>query len=96
MATLEKRITDLETKSNPGGNTPKTMIATFSTRGDTEPDIRKLRQWSQGTEGRDWVRGSGESWQEFKDRASRDATRNAWGFALLLHCTGLDDDHANT
>ena len=86
MATLEKRTAALETKANPGGNTPKTMFIVFLTPGDTENSIGKLRQTSPDAQAREWVRVTDESEQDFKDRASREATHNAWGFAMLLQC----------
>ena len=84
MATLDKRITALETKANPGGNTPKTMFIVFVTPGDTENNIGKLRQTGPDARAREWVRGADESEQNFKDRASREAIRNVGGFATLL------------
>ena len=86
MATLDKRITALETKANPAGNTPKTVFIVLVTPGDTENNIGKLRQTGPDARAREWVRGAGETEQDFKDRASREATRNAWGFAMLLQC----------
>lgn len=86
MATLDKRITELETKASTDDK-PKTIIITYVTPGETKPDIRKLRQSGPGyrDSGKEWVRGADESEKAFTDRASREATRNN-GFALLMHC----------
>jgi hypothetical protein len=86
MATLDNRITRLETKASPYDGLPKTIFITFLTPGDTEADIRKLRHSFAGGDCQEWERGADESEQEFRDRASKEATRNAVGMAMLFQC----------
>jgi len=86
MSTLERRIAAIETKASPYDGLPKTIFITFLTPGDTGPGIRKLRHSFAGEGCQEWERGTGESEQEFRDRASKEATRNAVGMAMLFQC----------
>jgi hypothetical protein len=50
-----------------------------------------------GNDGERWDRQKGETLDQLKERASREVTRSAWGFACLRECYELEDvRHADT
>lgn len=91
MQTLEKRITKLE-QASPSGE-----VVTFIhlvTPGDKEAEIQKIETSRQY-----WMRDAGETEEEFKDRAKREATPSPSGNLVFLcnsiaHAAGVTTDDA--
>lgn len=80
MQSLERRIAELE-KVGSTGDGPMTIIIRPMTPGNLEVEIQELHD-SKGCQ--QWKRQTGETEQEFIDRASREVTRNGPGCALLM------------
>lgn len=79
MATLETRIAALE-GGRMGSDGPRTIILVPGVpAGHPVPELHRLT----GGAGEHWERQPGETRQSFISRASGEATRNRWGFALL-------------
>ena len=83
MQNLDKRIASLE-QANPANGFPKTIFITFMSPNDTKPDIRKLGCTHRDGVCQKWERGQNESEDDFKDRASKEVSRNAAGIAMLF------------
>ncbi|MCK6417295.1 MAG: hypothetical protein L6Q63_17505 [Giesbergeria sp.] len=82
MPTLEKRLEALE------ANTPhipdRVTLVTFVKPGELDKEIQRICTALVADEGQQWIRESGETEQEFRERATREAPRNAYGASLLF------------
>lgn len=83
MATIEKRLAALEQASY-GDRFPKTIIVCYLTLGDTGPNIRRLKSGYRSDEIQEWEREPVETEEDFKERASKEVSRNAGGIAMLF------------
>jgi len=80
MATLERRIADLEQSSSAGGG-PLTIIIRGMAPGELKEEIQALHDWKNGQR---WGRQHGETERDLIDRASREVTRKDAGCCALL------------
>ena len=80
MQSLERRIAELE-KAGLTNDGVTTIVVRWMTCGELDAEIYQLHD-SKGSQ--QWQRQSGETEQEFIDRASREAKRNGPGCNLLI------------
>ena len=82
MPTLEKRLEALE------ANTPhipdRVTLVTFVNPGEVDKEVQRICTAPVSDEGQQWIREPGETEQEFRSRATREAPRNEYGASLLF------------
>jgi hypothetical protein len=88
--TLTRRVAALEAKKP--AIEQMTIFRVFVSPGNPNPAINHIQ-----CQGENWTRLAGESEEDFRDRASREVKRNAWGVASLLASESQEGgiDYAN-
>jgi hypothetical protein len=82
MPTLEKRLEALEASAPP--IVGRVTIVTFVKPGRVEWELRRICTALAADEGQQWKREPGETERELRERATREAPRDAYGASLLF------------
>ena len=83
MQALDKRITALEKATHQSN---KVFIIRYDSPGDLSREIFNLEGDYSESPRQHWTRRKDETEQDFKDRASKEVTRNQYGVATLFQC----------
>lgn len=82
MTTLEKRLEALEAQTPTIAG--RVTIVTFVKPGELDKEIQRIGTALVADDGQQWIREPGETEQEFRARATREAPRNEYGASLLF------------